>query len=108
LGVSCHFTAAPCSGAAALATQALPAEAQTPETAADRLLARITEQLLNDYPESATSAGVDKDARARLRSRLSSHSASGQGVIRGHVRSTLSQLRRLDTDERRRSSTSMS
>ncbi|MEQ1810893.1 MAG: DUF885 family protein, partial [Terricaulis sp.] len=85
-------------GAAALATQALPAEAQTPETAADRLLARITEQLLNDYPESATSAGVDKDARARLRSRLSSHSASGQGVIRGHVRSTLSQLRRLDTE----------
>ena len=85
-------------GAAALATQALPAEAQTPEAAADRLLARITEQLLTDYPESATSAGVDKDARARLRSRLSSHSASGQGVIRQHVRSTLSQLRRLDTD----------
>ncbi|MBX3431586.1 MAG: DUF885 family protein [Hyphomonadaceae bacterium] len=85
-------------GAAALATQALPAEADTPEAAADRLLARITEQLLSDYPESATSAGVDKDARARLRSRLSSHSASGQGVIRQHVRSTLSQLRRLDTD----------
>ena len=85
-------------GAAALATQALPAEAQTPEAAADRLLARITEQLLADYPESATSAGVDKDARARLRSRLSSHSASGQGVIRQHVRSTLSQLRRLDTE----------
>lgn len=86
-------------GAAALATQALPAEAQTPEAAADRLLARITEQLLTDYPESATSAGVDKEAaRSRLRSRLSSHSASGQGVIRGHVRSTLSQLRRLDTD----------
>jgi uncharacterized protein (DUF885 family) len=85
-------------GAAALATQALPAEAQTPESASDRLLARITEQLLTDYPESATSAGVDRDARARLRSRLSSHSASGQGVIRGHVRSTLSQLRRLDTD----------
>ncbi|MEZ5970491.1 MAG: DUF885 family protein [Hyphomonadaceae bacterium] len=85
-------------GAAALATQALPAEADAPEAAADRLLARITEQLLSDYPESATSAGVDKDARARLRSRLSSHSASGQGVIRQHVRSTLSQLRRLDAD----------
>jgi uncharacterized protein (DUF885 family) len=84
--------------AAALATQALPAEAQTPDAAADRLLARITEQLLSDYPESATSAGVDKDERARLRSRLASRSASGQGVIRGHVRSTLSQLRRLDTE----------
>jgi hypothetical protein len=57
--------------AAALATPALPAEAQTSEAAADRLLARITEQLLTASPESATSAGVDKDARARLRSRLS-------------------------------------
>jgi uncharacterized protein (DUF885 family) len=85
-------------GAATLALQAVPADAQTPDAAADRLLARITEQLLSDYPESATSAGVDKDARVRLRSRLSSHSASGQGVIRGHVRATLSQLRRLNTD----------
>jgi uncharacterized protein (DUF885 family) len=85
-------------GAATLALQALPADAQTPDAAADRLLARITEQLLSDYPESATSAGVDKEARARLRSRLSSHSASGQGVIRGHVRSTLSQLRRVNTE----------
>ena len=85
-------------GASALALQALPAEAQTPEAAADRLLSRITEQLLSDYPESATSAGVDKDDRARLRSRLASRSASGQGVIRGHVRATLSQLRRLETE----------
>ena len=56
--------------AAALALQALPAEARTPDEAADRLLERITEQLLSDYPESATSAGVDKDDRARLRSKL--------------------------------------
>ncbi|ANP47056.1 DUF885 domain-containing protein [Candidatus Viadribacter manganicus] len=85
-------------GAATLALQATAASALTPDEAADRLLARITEQLLSDYPESATGAGVDKNARARLRSRLSSHSASGQGVIRAHVRSTLSQLRRLDVD----------
>lgn len=84
--------------AAALALQALPAEARTPDEAADRLLSRITEQLLSDYPESATSAGVDKDGRSRLRSKLASRSASGQGVIRGHVRATLSQLRRVDTE----------
>jgi len=84
--------------AAALALQALPAEARTPDEAADRLLARITEQLLSDYPESATSAGVDKDDRRRLRSKLTNRSASGQGIIRGHVRSTLSQLRRFDTE----------
>jgi uncharacterized protein (DUF885 family) len=85
--------------AAALALQALPAEARTPDEAADRLLARITEQLLSDYPESATGAGVDKDGRARLRSKLTNRTASGQGIIRGHVRATLSQLRRLETDE---------
>ncbi len=96
--MSLHRRALLTSGAATLALQAAPADAQTPDAAADRLLSRITDQLLSDYPESATSAGVDKDARARLRSRLSSHSASGQGVIRGHVRSTLSQLRRLNTD----------
>ncbi|MEZ5959988.1 MAG: DUF885 family protein [Hyphomonadaceae bacterium] len=83
--------------AATLALQALPAEARTPDEAADRLLSRITEQLLRDYPESATGAGVDKDERARLRTRLTNRSASGQGMIRGHARETLSQLRRLET-----------
>jgi len=85
------------SSAAALALTALPAEAQTPDAAADRLLARITEQLLSDYPESATSAGVDKDARARLRSRLGDRSISGQRNMKNRVRSTLSNLRRIDT-----------
>jgi len=84
--------------AAALALSALPAEAQSADAAADRLLGRITEQLLSDYPESATSAGVDKDARARLRSRSQNRSAAGQRTIRGHARTTLAQLRRLDTD----------
>jgi uncharacterized protein (DUF885 family) len=85
--------------AAALALQALPAGATpTPDAAADALLARITEQLLRDYPESATGAGVDKDARAALRSKLENRSASGQGTIRSHVRETLAQLRRLNTD----------
>lgn len=83
-------------GAASFAFQASGAEAQTPEAAADRVLARVTEQLLSDYPEAATSAGVDKDARARLRSRLTNRSAGGQSTIRSHVRSILSQLGRLD------------
>ena len=84
--------------AAALALSALPAGAQAPDSAADRLLARITEQLLGDYPESATSAGVDKDDRARLRARLSNRSASGQNAIESHARATLAQLRRLPVD----------
>jgi uncharacterized protein (DUF885 family) len=84
--------------AATLALAAMPAEAQTGDAAADRMLGRITEQLLRDYPTSATGAGVDKDGRARLRSRLDDRSPSGQRTIKGHVRSTLGQLRRLDTE----------
>jgi uncharacterized protein (DUF885 family) len=84
--------------AATLALQALPSNAaEAPDAAAQRLLQELTDQLLRDYPESATSAGVDKHAHAQLRSKLSNRSASGQGVVRGHVRATLSQLRRLNT-----------
>jgi uncharacterized protein (DUF885 family) len=96
--MSLHRRALLQGSAAALALTALPADAQTPDAAADRLLSRITEQLLRDYPESATSAGVDKDARAALRSRLTNRSASGQQTIERHVRSTLAQLRRLNTE----------
>lgn len=85
-------------GAAGLALQALPAQAAlSPDARADAVLQRMTEQLLADYPESATGAGVDKDERARLRARLSDRSASGQHRIKNQVRSTLAQLRRIDT-----------
>ncbi len=85
-------------GAAALALQAVPAHAAlSPEARADALLQRITEQMLADYPESATGAGVDKEGRARLRALLSDRSPSGQHRIKNQVRSTLAQLRRIDT-----------
>lgn len=97
--MSLHRRALLQGSAAALALSAAPANAAISlDAAADRLLGRITEQLLRDYPESATGAGVDKDARAGLRSRLGDRSAGGQRTIESHVRSTLSQLRRLNTD----------
>jgi uncharacterized protein (DUF885 family) len=95
--VSFHRRALLQGSAAALALHALPAEAQT-QDASTRLLERITEQLLSDYPESATSAGVDKDGRARLRTRLSNRSAAGQNAIESHARSMLGQLRRLNVE----------
>ncbi len=85
------------SGAAALALQALPAYASTADTAAaERLLARTAERLLSDYPESASSAGVDTGARARLRGRLTDRSGAGQAAIARHARDTLARLRRID------------
>jgi uncharacterized protein (DUF885 family) len=87
-------------GAAALALQTLPDAAHaavSPDAAAQRLLARTTERLLADYPESASGAGVDTGARARLKARLADRSAAGQHAVAARVRDTLSRLRRIDT-----------
>ncbi|MBX7248900.1 MAG: DUF885 domain-containing protein [Caulobacteraceae bacterium] len=84
--------------ASALALGAAPAfAADSPDAAADRLLEQITEQMLRDYPETATGSGVDKGARAGLRSKLSDHSAAGQRAVAAHARETLNALTRLDT-----------
>ena len=78
------------SASAAVAATHLPAGAATADAdaAAQKLLAEFAEELRVDYPESATSAGVDKEGRARLRSRLSNRSASGVATIRGHASAT--------------------
>ena len=58
------------------------ATAAIPATDADRsamlLLERIGNDLLNFFPERATSLGLDVGARAELRSRLADRSAAGQ------------------------------
>jgi uncharacterized protein (DUF885 family) len=88
--------------AAGLALQAIPgcasALAAAGDAVADQLLARITEEMFSDYPETATSSGVDKDARAGLRSRLGNRSAAGQSAIERRTRDTLAQLRRVSID----------
>jgi uncharacterized protein (DUF885 family) len=40
-------------------------------------LAQVAEAMLREYPENATSLGLDKDARAALKSRLTDRSLSG-------------------------------
>jgi uncharacterized protein (DUF885 family) len=83
-------------GAAGLALQALPGCAAAPDAASE--LSRVTEWLLAAYPESATGAGVDVDARARLRSELGDRSGAGQQAIAGRVREQLALLRRINVD----------
>ncbi|MGE3931109.1 MAG: DUF885 family protein, partial [Hyphomonadaceae bacterium] len=85
--------------AATLALSALPAAAAlSPDAVANTLLERITEQLLRDYPEGATSAGVDRDARAALRSELGDRSPGGQNAIERRTRATLTQLQRINAE----------
>src|SRR5499427_3112367 len=66
------------------ATRALPiladrAPSPTPtgDPAAIDLLAQVAEELLDQYPESASYLGLDKGARSALKSRLSDHSLEG-------------------------------
>ena len=66
------------------------------EKAAETLLAAITEELLVDYPESATQLGIDKGARAALKSKLGDRSAAGQQAIAQRVAQRLERLKAID------------
>jgi uncharacterized protein (DUF885 family) len=77
-----------------------PATAAAPATDADRnaimLLDRIGNDLLNLFPESATSLGLDVGARAGLRSRLADRSPAGQRRVAQQLRADLGQLAAVD------------
>lgn len=83
-----------------VAVAGLPAWAAPRESAADaratQALDAITERLLALFPNQATSLGIDKGARAGLKSRLSDTSASGQRRIVATLRESLAALARLD------------
>jgi len=75
--------------------QALPAHAAPPgsaDAAAEALLAGIAEALLADHPENATSLGLDKGARAALKSRLGDRSLAGKAREAAEVRARLARL----------------
>lgn len=61
------------------------------------LLDEFAENLLQLFPESATSLGIDVDARASLRSRLSDRSAAGQQRIAAQLRTDLERANAFDT-----------
>jgi uncharacterized protein (DUF885 family) len=85
--------------AAATALALVPgaARAQPADAKAATLLDSIAEDLLKLNPESATSLGVDKDARAALRSRLTDRSQAGQRRIADQARADLARLDAIDT-----------
>lgn len=85
--------------ALAAASTAVPAWAQSgPDAEAQRVLDRLTEQFLRDFPEAATGLGIDKGARAGLKSRLTDRSPAGQAAIAEHLRAGLRQLAPLKLD----------
>lgn len=70
--------------------------ASAADGATEKLLAEIAEELLADYPENATSLGIDSGARAPLKARLSDRSAAGQQVIARRVASRLERMKTID------------
>ncbi|MEO5578796.1 MAG: DUF885 domain-containing protein [Sphingomicrobium sp.] len=67
------------------------------EADASILLDSIANNLLALSPERATSLGIDKGARAGLRSRLKDRSAAGQAQISATLRADLARAEAIDT-----------
>ena len=85
-------------GAALAAAAHRPADAAGADDAgAERLLAEFAEELLVDYPESATALGIDTGRRAGLKARLSDRSAAGQQAIARRVAARLERMKSMDT-----------
>jgi uncharacterized protein (DUF885 family) len=82
------------------ATSALPAvsafAAPASETQAKALLDSFAEHMLDLFPESATSMGLDTGRRDPLRSRLSDRSAAGQERVRQTIAADLARAEQLD------------
>ncbi|MCW3848734.1 DUF885 family protein [Sphingomonas sp. LB-2] len=87
---------------ATAALSALPARAfaaPTEEARAQAMIDRVAEQLLRDGPEGATSLGIDKDKRAKLKYRLSDKSMKGQQAVAAHLTKSVAELGTLDTNQ---------
>jgi len=81
---------------AALAASRLAAGPSANAAAAESQLSEFAEELLVDYPESATLLGIDTDARAPLKSRLTDRSPAGQEAIAKRVAQRLERLKAID------------
>jgi len=85
---------------AVLAASQLPGVAQAASSAddsANALISGFAEELMADYPESATMLGIDTGDRAALKSKLSDRSAAGQKLIAERVKKRVERLKAIDT-----------
>lgn len=85
-------------GSVAAATAVPGWAAASDDAAASRALDDITERLFLLFPERATGLGIDKGARAGLKSRLTDSSPAGQQRIASELRRMQAELARLDTE----------
>jgi uncharacterized protein (DUF885 family) len=80
------------------APAASPAAGSSGDAAALALLDEVANNLLNQFPETATSLGLDTGAHAGLRAKLTDRSAEGQRSIAKLVRADLDRVSALNTN----------
>ena len=97
LAVSLPLSACSDNSAKTSAPVSNPTRSPDVETSANALLDQATELMLRAYPESASSAGIDKGDYAGLKSKLTDRSPAGQATIEGNVRAMLKKLKDVDT-----------
>jgi len=97
LAVSLPLSACSDNSAKTSAPVSNPTRSPDFETSANALLDQATELMLRAYPESASSAGIDKGDYAGLKSKLTDRSPAGQATIEGDVRAMLKKLKDVDT-----------
>lgn len=89
--------ALPLLSACGAARTSVPGAAGSADGDAIALLDRIGNDLLNLFPESATSLGLDTGARAGLRAKLTDRSPAGEELIARQLRGDLAALAAVDT-----------
>lgn len=77
-------------------TTTTPGATTSADAAALKILDQTAHHLLQLFPESATSLGVDRGADARLRSRLTDRSAAGQRAVAARLRQDLAKVQTID------------
>lgn len=65
----------------------------------DKVLKEATSLLVESYPETASSAGIDKGEYAHLKSQLSDRSIAGQDAIKRNVTAMLAKLQSVDKND---------
>jgi len=92
--VSAALTAAGCEP---LAPEPASKLGQTQKPGVNDLLSEATDLILNAYPESASSAGIDTGKYARHKFKLTDRSPQGQARIKTDVKAMLAKLSAIDT-----------
>jgi uncharacterized protein (DUF885 family) len=83
-------------GAAAAAFGGTALAAAPGDAAAEALLASVGEDLMREYPENASALGLDKGARAALKSTLTDRSLEGRGKLATTAKARLARMKAVD------------